>query len=94
MPLHDRIASLVNLAIAQRAAIDFSKLETPVQTHMLALLLDTLIELGRAAPSPLAAAKPRAMHLEDSAPRTVAGLIAQVKVAENERNESATSAPY
>ena len=48
-PVHDRIGSVVNLARTLRSSMDMSRLETPVQTHTLTLLLDTIIELGTPA---------------------------------------------
>lgn len=44
--LHDRTASTVALARNILMGVDKEKLETPVQTHTLILLLETLIDLG------------------------------------------------
>ena len=43
---HDRIASIVAQARLIRDGLDSACLETPVRTATLAMLLDTLIELG------------------------------------------------
>jgi hypothetical protein len=67
MPI-DRIGSMVNLAKAQKQALDSSAMTTEVSTATYILLLDTLIELGE---------QPHAAKLDDSAKRTVMGMTAQ-----------------
>ena len=47
--IHDRTASVVSLARTVLAGLDQSRLETPVQTSTLKLLLETLVDLGAAA---------------------------------------------
>ena len=47
--IHDRTASVVSLARTVLAGLDQSRLETPVQTSTLKLLLETLVDLGAPA---------------------------------------------
>lgn len=47
--IHDRTASVVSLARTVLAGLDQSRLETPVQTSILKLLLETLVDLGAPA---------------------------------------------
>lgn len=68
------LASTLALARTVRSGIDRKKLDTPVQTEALILLLDTLIEIGSASPV--------TQRLGDGAARTVMGMVAQVKDAE------------
>jgi hypothetical protein len=76
MAIHDRTASVLALARNILGGIDKSRLETPVQTESLRLLLETLIELG----TPTVVAK-----VQDGAMRSVMGLATAVSEAEKAR---------
>lgn len=76
MPIHDQVASVVNLAKAELMTLDRRNIETPVQTEKLRLMLTTLIELGE---------PPQARTLADSGRRTVMGHMAQIGEAEKAR---------
>ena len=62
--IHNHNASLLALARTVLSGVDRSKIETPVQTATLVLLLETLVELG----TPVVNDK-----LETQAQRTVVG---------------------
>lgn len=86
--MHDRYASIVSLARTMLTSIDPKCDETSVRTASLALVLQTLIELGVALPSPLPDARksPSSNAVDDQARRTVAGQIASFGVeVENAR---------
>ena len=62
---HDRIASIVAQARLIRDGLDPACLETPVRTATLAMLLDTLIELGVQPATALAYPKKQALTVRD-----------------------------
>jgi hypothetical protein len=67
LPIHDVMASTVNLARMIRDGLDPAQEMTPIRTATLKLLLDTLIDAGA----------PRHHNVvDDSARRSVAGMIA------------------
>lgn len=76
MAIHDRTASVLSLARNILSGLDKSRLETPVQTESLRLLLTTLIELGT---------PPTVQKVADGANRTVMGLQTMVSEAEKAR---------
>ena len=86
MPI-DQTASAVNTAKGILMSLDKNKLETPVQTEQLRWLLQTLVELGMQAPSPLPMSIGRRMErdLGDNAHRTVLGSLVAVQEAEKSR---------
>jgi hypothetical protein len=70
--IHDRTTSTLALARTILQGVDKSRLETPVRTASLVLLLETLIEVGE----PGTHAK-----MADAAARTVMGQMAAMKTA-------------
>jgi hypothetical protein len=76
MPIHDTVASTVNLAKSWLFTLDRSKIETAVPTETLRLWLETLIDLGT----------PSTDHaIADAAARTVMGMTVRVSEAEKAR---------
>ena len=68
MPVHNVLASTVNLAKSWLMTLDRSRIETPVPTETLRLWLETLIDLGT----------PSTDHgIGDAAARTVMGRTAE-----------------
>jgi hypothetical protein len=86
MPI-DHTASAVNRAKDILMVLDKHRLETPVQTEELRWLLQTLVDLGMQAPSPLPMSLGRRMErdLADNAHRTVLGSLVAVQEAEKSR---------
>lgn len=76
MAIHDRTASVVALARNVLGGVDKSRLETPVQTETLRLLLETLIDLGTPA---------SVQKIADGASRSVMGLQVSLSEAEKAR---------
>lgn len=66
MPIHDKLASTMSLARMLRQGLDGCAVETKIQTSTLALLLDTLIDLGVAQP---------AIRHDENLRKTVAGVV-------------------
>lgn len=65
----DRTASAVNLARSMLSTLDRSRLETPVQTETLRMLLETIVDLGTPA---------QTRKVGDAATREVMGRVAKV----------------
>jgi len=78
VPLHNEAASLANLARTVLSSVDRRRLETPVQTETLVLLLNRLIDL----------LEPRqAGELAQVADKSVRQLVASVETAIRNRDE-------
>jgi hypothetical protein len=83
--MQDRYASVVSLARAMLMDAHPSNETCTVRTASLRLVLETLVGLGSALPSPLPAARPSpsAQAVAEGARRTVAGHIAAVDLEVN-----------
>ncbi len=76
MPIHNQTASVVNLAKSWLMTLERSRIETPMPTETLRLILETLIELGT----------PAAAHeVADAGVRTVMGRTVAISEAEKAR---------
>lgn len=72
LPVHNALASTVNLAKSWLMTLDRRQLETPVPTETLRLFLSTLIDLGTPA---------QTRDLADGAKKTVMGAMVQITEA-------------
>ena len=77
LPVHNTTATAANLARSVLTTIDRSRIETPVATATLVLLLETLVEM----------AEPQREKVAENQARTVRQMAAQIETAARERDE-------